>query len=176
MANAPANPNDATAIPPLLHSGSTRKQRAPTLYAIIFLKLVKAVLLILFALSVFSLRNSNFQEELSRALTEANVALQRDSLRAAAEMIHNISPGTIQLFAAGSFLYGVFSLVEGAGLIFRAAWAGWLVIAESAVFIPMEMWEVARHFSLTALLILVVNVGIVWYLYANRHRLFSKAR
>jgi len=177
MAAAPKmNPNAPPGIPPLLHAASPpRKERAPTLYAIIVVKLIKAVFLLLFAFAVFSLRNSNLQEELSRVLAEANLAVEGSAAATAAEVLRNVSSGTIELFAAGSFLYGAFSLVEGAGLMFRAAWAGWMVIAESAIFIPLEIWEAVLHFSLTALLILVLNVGIVWYLYANRYRLFYKA-
>ena len=169
------DPKAAPDIPPLLHSIPPRNQRAPTLYAIIVFKLVKAVFLLLFAFAVFNLRNSNLQEELSRVFADANLGFQGGAVAAAAEVIQNISPRTIQFLAAGSFLYGVFSLIEGTGLIFRAAWAGWMVIAESAVFVPLELWEVVQHFSLTAILILILNIAIVWYLYANRLRLFSKA-
>jgi uncharacterized membrane protein (DUF2068 family) len=82
----------------------------------------------------------------------------------------------------------LFSLVEGVGLIFRAPWAGWLAIGESAFFIPIEIYELARHPKVAEvynthpawwnhpkfglLLVLVVNILIVWYLLQNRHRLF----
>jgi uncharacterized membrane protein (DUF2068 family) len=88
----------------------------------------------------------------------------------------------------GSFLYSLFSLVEGVGLIFRVPWAGWLAIGESAFFIPIEIFElVRRHRSempnparpellsnpqFGLLIVLAINVFIVWYLYTNRKRLF----
>ena len=78
----------------------------------------------------------------------------------------------MQLFLIGTLLYGAFSLVEGVGLIFRAAFAGWMVIAESAVFVPLEIWEMLRSFSITVTIVLILNIAIVWYLYGNRHRLF----
>jgi uncharacterized membrane protein (DUF2068 family) len=75
--------------------------------------------------------------------------------------------------------------VEGVGLIFRAPWAGWLAIGESAFFIPIEIFELVHHHELAQRgelvhpgfvwkisLILALNVLIVWYLFQNRKRLF----
>ena len=35
-------------------------------------------------------------------------------------------------------LFSLFPLVEGTGMLFRAGWAGWLAIGESAFFVPIE--------------------------------------
>jgi uncharacterized membrane protein (DUF2068 family) len=69
-------------------------------------------------------------------------------------------------------LFSLFPLVEGIGMLFRAGWAGWLAIGESAFFVPIELYELARKFSIYVLLVMVVNVIIVWYLYAYRVTLF----
>jgi uncharacterized membrane protein (DUF2068 family) len=63
-------------------------------------------------------------------------------------------------------------MVEGIGLMYRVGWAGWLAIGESAFFIPIEIYELAHHFTKLVLLILIINIGIVWYLLKNRARLF----
>jgi uncharacterized membrane protein (DUF2068 family) len=59
------------------------------------------------------------------------------------------------------------------GLIFRASWAGWLAIGDSAFFIPIECYELEHHFSWVVLVILGLNILIVWYLLRNRERLFK---
>ena len=83
-------------------------------------------------------------------------------------------------------LLGLFLLVGGSGLAFRAKWAIWLAIGESAFFIPIEIFELVRRRALapenhphlfshpkTGLtIVLAVNILIVWYLYENRNRLF----
>lgn len=74
--------------------------------------------------------------------------------------------------AAGTFLYSLFSLVEGVGLMFRVSWAGWMAIGESAFFIPIEVYEFVHRFSKSVLLILIINIVIVCYLLKNRERLF----
>jgi uncharacterized membrane protein (DUF2068 family) len=80
----------------------------------------------------------------------------------------------VRWWATGTLLYSLFSLVEGIGLMFRAPWAGWLAIGESAFFIPIEVRELVHrpHFSWVVFSVLVINVIIVWYLLQNRKRLF----
>ena len=52
---------------------------------------------------------------------------------------------TCAWLASGTLLYGLFLLVGGTGLAFRANWAIWLAIGESAFFIPIEIFELVRH-------------------------------
>ena len=84
--------------------------------------------------------------------------------------------------ASGTFLCGLFLRVEGIGLSFRAKWAIWLAIGESAFFIPIEIFElIPRHNRAAPLLsrlliVFVINVVIVWYLFKNRERLFRQPR
>ena len=98
-----------------------------------------------------------------------------------ANKLAQVTPATVIWFARGTVLYSLFSLVEGVGLIFRAGWAGWLAIGESAFFIPIEIYELVKPFSganqhrhtVSLLVILGLNILIVWYLLQNRKRLFS---
>jgi uncharacterized membrane protein (DUF2068 family) len=41
----------------------------------------------------------------------------------------------------------LFSIIEGGGLMFRASWAGYLAIGESAFFVPIEIYELMHRFS-----------------------------
>jgi uncharacterized membrane protein (DUF2068 family) len=88
----------------------------------------------------------------------------------------------------GTFLYGVLMLTVGLGLALRTRWAIWLAIGQYAFFIPIEIFKLLRartgghsghptgqtfsHPRLDMLLVLAVNVGLVWYLFKNRNRLF----
>src|SRR5688572_17545146 len=164
------NPLPTPQIPPILPPQPRQKQRAPTLYAIIGFKLLKGFLLLVAAFAIYNVRDLNLQQEFQRALAEANIPID-GILADYVNLLGQVSSNMIRLIVAGSFLYGAFSLVEGAGLMFRAAWAGWMVIGESAIFVPLELWELVRQFSVFVLLVLVLNVGIVWYLYTNRRRL-----
>jgi len=157
--------------PPIIRV--VRSPRAPTLYAIIAFKVVKGVLLLLAAGVVFSLVGVNLQQEFTRVLQEANLDPGGKLFGDFGRWLQTVSPGNVRLFAAGTVLYSIFSLVEGTGLWLRAAWAGWMAIGESAFFVPVEIYQMLGHFSLFLAAILILNIVIVWYLYANRLRLFT---
>ena len=39
-------------------------------------------------------------------------------------------------------------------------------------FIPIEVYDLSHHLRTSIIIILILNIGIVWYLFQNRHRLF----
>jgi len=93
----------------------------------------------------------------------------------------------MRVVASGTMLYGLFLFVGGTGLAFRAKWAIWLAIGESAFFIPIEVFELVRrrvpvsedhphplfpHPHIGLAIVLALNILIVWYLLKNRERLF----
>jgi uncharacterized membrane protein (DUF2068 family) len=148
------------------------KKRAPTLYFIILIKLGKGLLFLLLALGVYSLSDNNLPEEFREMLQILHLDPEKKFFTAMAVKLSRITPANIIWVASGAFLYSLFSLVEGTGLIFRVSWAGWLAIGEAMFFIPLEVFELMHHFSIGVLVILALNVMIVWYLLQNRHRLF----
>ena len=148
------------------------KGKAPTLYVIIAIKLLKGLFLILLGLGVYRLSDNNLPEQFRDALQFFHIDPEKRFFSELAQRISEITPTNVVWVARGTVLYSLFSLVEGVGLIFRASWAGWLAIGESAFFIPIEIYEMMRHPSLGLMVILGLNVLIVWYLFQNRERLF----
>ena len=148
------------------------KQRAPTLYVIIAIKLGKGLLLLLAALGVYRLSDDNLPEAFRQVLLFLHLDPEKKFFTDLASKIGSISEAKMIWLAGGTVLYSLFSWVEGIGLIFRVSWAGWLAIGESAFFIPIEVYELIHRATPTIVLVLALNVLIVWYLFANRHRLF----
>ncbi len=67
------------------------------------------------------------------------------------------------------------TLVEGLGLWLGAAWAEYMVVISSGIFVPEEFLAMLRHFTWFRLSILVVNgiicvyvAGLVWGRYKHR--------
>lgn len=146
---------------------------APTLYAIIAMKLFKGLFFAVLALIVYTHSDKDVAQEFSNLLQWlrlnpegkfwANLIAQMDGLTQA-RIVH---------LAYATFIYSLFAVVEGVGLMFRLTWAGWLSIGESAFFIPIEIYELSRRFTWFVFVIMVLNSFMVFYLYANRERLFS---
>ena len=157
------------------------EKRAPTLYGIIIFKLIKGSLFLTLAIVAYTLSDNNLPDEYRGFIRHIQPVLELLRVHPAnkffthiAEEIGGLTEAKVLWAAAGTLVYSLFSLVEGAGLIFRITWAGWLAIGESAFFIPIELYEITRRakFSWWLLTVMVINVFIVWYLFKNRHRLF----
>jgi uncharacterized membrane protein (DUF2068 family) len=165
--------------------GSEKKKRAPTLYFIIVVKLAKGLLAVLLAFGVYKLAGKDLSSLFDRLLVFVHLDPENRFLSDIGDRLDSITPANVRWVATGTFLYSLFSLVEGVGLIFRASWAGWMAIGESAFFIPIEIFELVHHhelaergelahpgFAWKLSLILGLNILIVWYLLQNRARLF----
>ncbi len=149
-----------------------KKQRAPTLYIIIAIKLGKGLFLLSLALGVYSLVGNDLKEMFDRAIRWVRLDPEKKFFSDMAAHVGRITDANVRWVATGTLLYSLFSLVEGVGLMFRVSWAGWMAIAESAFFIPIEVYELLHTFSVTVTVILIINIVIVWYLLDNRERLF----
>jgi len=172
---------------PLMAENTTTpvvKKCAPTLYLIIADKLFKGVLSLLLAFGVYKMAGVDLSDLFDRLVRWVHLDPEDRFLTDLVDLIDQITPANMRWVATGTLLYSLFSLVEGLGLIFRAKWAIWLAIGESAFFIPIEIYELVRrhvlnhpqpellsHPKLSLLVVLGCNVLIVWYLYANRKRL-----
>jgi uncharacterized membrane protein (DUF2068 family) len=156
------------------------KKRAPTLYAIIVLKIVKGLLFVGLAVTLYTLSDNNLPDEFRSLLQHLKLNPERRFFADLAIQVGQLTEKRVVLAAVGTLVYSLFSLVEGTGLMFRVSWAGWMAIGESAFFIPIEVYEILnrlknpeRHNPPSILVaILGLNVLIVWYLFQNRHRLF----
>jgi uncharacterized membrane protein (DUF2068 family) len=81
--------------------------------------------------------------------------------------IFRITPKELRELSAGTFLYAALFATEGIGLLTRKHWAEYFVIVTTGLGIPLELYELARHFTAVKLAVLVINVLIVWYLVAR---------
>jgi uncharacterized membrane protein (DUF2068 family) len=66
--------------------------------------------------------------------------------------------------SAGTFFYASILLTEGVGLLMRKHWAEWFTVISTAVFIPLELYEIYERFTWVRVGVLALNLAIVWYL------------
>jgi uncharacterized membrane protein (DUF2068 family) len=82
----------------------------------------------------------------------------------------SISPQQIREFSLGSFIYAGLRMIEGVGLVMRKRWAEYLVVIITAIFIPLELYELFHRFTPVRLVVLLLNVAVVLYLARNLRR------
>ena len=67
--------------------------------------------------------------------------------------------------AIAAVIYSAVRMVEAFGLWLRKAWAEWFAVLTGSMYLPIEMFEVARHVTWPRVTVLVVNLGVVSYLF-----------
>jgi uncharacterized membrane protein (DUF2068 family) len=162
-------------------------KKAPTLYFIVVGKLVEGVLLLAGGVSIYLLAKKNLPDLFDQFIRWMHLDPEGRFFADIGDRLENITPHNVHAVASWLFLYGLFKTVGGLGLLFRAPWAIWLAIGESAFFIPIEIYELIRrhtqegeaqahamfaHPKIGIAIVLAANVLIVWYLFQNRNRLF----
>ena len=81
--------------------------------------------------------------------------------------IFRVTPRQLKELSLGTFLYAGLFATEGIGLLLRKRWAEYFTIVTTALLIPLEVFELARHFTMVKLAVVVVNALIVLYLVAR---------
>jgi uncharacterized membrane protein (DUF2068 family) len=162
-----------------------KPKHAPTLYVIAAIKLGKGLLLVLAALGIFALAGKDLSSVFEDFLRWIHLDPERKFFTNIADWLNTVTPENVKTVASGTMIFGVFLMTIGIGLACRAKWAIWVVIGESAFFIPIEIYELVRHRlpetdahhmfahpKIALAVLLAVNVFVVWYLFKNRERLF----
>src|SRR6266571_7490106 len=103
-----------------------RKNRAPTLYAIIAIKLLKGLLFVALAIVAYTLSDNDLPAEYRHLLHLLRLNPERRFFTDLATQVGKITEANVLWVAAGTLVYSLFSLVEGVGMMFRVSWACWM--------------------------------------------------
>jgi len=71
---------------------------------------------------------------------------------------------TLKHLSGLTFAYGAIFMIEGIGLMLKQRWAEYLTVVVTFSLVPLEFYELARHFTALKLAILIGNIAIVIYL------------
>ncbi len=146
---------------------SSREPFSVVLFLIGLFKLVKALLLI--AVGIGAIRF--LHKDLSSAVLHWAQVLRVDPdnryMHRVLVSIFRVTPKQLRELSIGTFIYAGLFLTEGCGLLLRKHWAEYFTIITTGLFIPLEIYELARHFTTLKLAVAVINVLIVWYLVAR---------
>jgi uncharacterized membrane protein (DUF2068 family) len=167
-------------------AAKTKPKRAPTLYFIVAFKFMKGIAALLLAIGVYSLSDNNLPNDFRRLLEFLHIDPEKKFFLDIADRLNDVTPANLHWLTGVTITYGLFMLVQGVGLACRVSWAVWLVIAESAFFVPIEILDLIHrhnpnsehphllaHPKIAVLIVLAVNVAIVWYLFKNRERIIK---
>jgi uncharacterized membrane protein (DUF2068 family) len=80
------------------------------------------------------------------------------------DLTERINDTRLWSMAIAALMYFIVRMVEAVGLWLRKSWAEWFAVLTGGMYIPIEIFEVARSVTWPRVTVLVVNLGVVSYL------------
>jgi uncharacterized membrane protein (DUF2068 family) len=148
-------------------------KRDPWILLIGLFKLLKGVSLLILAFGLLKLLHRDVAAVTEHWIEVMRVDPDNRFIHRALLRIFNVTPKQLKELSAGTLVYAAIFLTEGTGLLARKYWAEYMTLISTGLFIPLEVYEIHRHFTLLKAAVTVVNVLIVWYLAA---RIKSRSR
>jgi len=133
-------------------------------------KLVKGLLLLAVAVGALHLLHKDVAQEVRAWVTQIHVDPDSRHVDRLIGLLMPLDDRRLRAISAGTMFYAALLLTEGTGLLFRQRWAEYFTVIVTGSFIPLELYELSRHITLTRLVVLTINVAIVWYLICHLRR------
>ncbi|MFN2454744.1 MAG: DUF2127 domain-containing protein [Pyrinomonadaceae bacterium] len=135
----------------------------------------KGVLVLIIGIALLTLIHRDAQEVAETIVRYSHLNPDRKFLRRFVEFAGTVSDARLWFMGAIALLYSTIRFTEAYGLWRGRVWAEWFAIISGAVYVPIEIYELARQPSLFKVAVLVLNVLIVGYLiyvrwYANHEK------
>ncbi|MGI1998969.1 DUF2127 domain-containing protein [Shewanella frigidimarina] len=79
--------------------------------------------------------------------------------------VGSVSQSSLTLMAFGAAVYTSVRFIEAYGLWHNMRWTQWFALLSGAIYLPFELYEMIRHFSVLSVIVLLVNLVVVMYMY-----------
>jgi uncharacterized membrane protein (DUF2068 family) len=141
-------------------------------------KLLKGVLLLVLGLGLLNLVHADIASLFTQLLETLYLDAHSRLLHALALKVKALQPENVLMVSVVSLAYAGLLLTEGLGLWFERAWAAYLTVVSTSVFIPFELYEIVKQVTAPKIGVLLLNLAIVLYLIAQlkQHTLHSASR
>lgn len=175
----PAGSGPADDAPVLLRGRALRSAFILRLLAIE--RWVRGLLILLLGVGVLQFKSSQvslrtvFDRDLAAAkplLNQLGINATDSGLIHSVENALNAKGTTLDLVAAFLICYGALQLVEGTGLWLLKRWGEYFAVVATALFLPLEIYELTEKITVLRIGAFVINVAAVLYLLLAK-RLFG---
>lgn len=89
---------------------------------------------------------------------------KHEIINAIIDRLLNTSDRTLRISGYGALAYATLTMVEAVGLWYQKLWAELLVIVLVSMSVPLELYELAKGFSVVKVITLLVNLVVLTYL------------
>jgi uncharacterized membrane protein (DUF2068 family) len=150
------------------------KPRIGGLKVIAVIKILKGILLTGLAVGFFRSINKDMGEEVRQLTFRLRIDPENTFVRLLLEKVAKVDPHTLRTIGEVTLVYAAELYVEGIGLWLNQAWAEYLLIVATGVFMPWEAKSCIVRFSWERLAVFLVNLGVllyvIWVLWLQKRR------
>jgi len=141
-------------------------------------KFLKGLLLLIVSLGLLPLIHGEIATFFSLLLEALRLNTDSRFLHALVLRVDALQPHDVLMVSLMSLGYAAIFLTEGIGLWYEWSWAALLAVISTGFFIPLELYELAKRFTVLGFGVLLLNLFIVAYLATQlkRHTLRSRRR
>ena len=143
---------------------STGKTHARGLHIVALFEGAKGLLVLLVGFGLLSFIHKDVHESAQRLVEHIHLNPASHYPRIFLELTEHINDTKLWGMAIAAAMYFVVRMVEAVGLWLRKSWAEWFAVLTGGMYIPIEIFEVARSVTWPRVTLLVVNLGVVSYL------------
>lgn len=153
---------------PVRKSAQHRASQSSAVLVLIGLfKLLKALLLIAAGIGAIHYLHRDLAASVAHWVQVLRVDPDNRVIHGLLVRVFRVTPKQLRVLSVGTFVYAGLFATEGIGLLMRKRWAEYFTIVTTGALIPLEIYELARHFTVAKVVVTLVNVLIVLYLVAR---------
>ncbi|MEI6757061.1 MAG: DUF2127 domain-containing protein [Chlorobium sp.] len=134
------------------------------LRALAVFKAFKGFLVLFAGLALFSLIHQDIQLFTEQMFCHLHLNPAKHIPKLLLEATGNLTDRRIVLLALLAVLYSSIRLIEAYGLWFEKRWAEWITLVSGTVYLPIELYELAKGFSWLKIGFVLANLVIVSYM------------
>ena len=130
-------------------------------------KLAKGLLLLAVGIGAIKLLHKDVSELATSWIAAIRIDPDNRLIHGLIAKLGLMNDRKLEELSLGSFFYATLLLTEGIGLWLKKRWAEYFTIITTCSLIPLELYELEKRITITRIVLLLVNVAIVWYLFAQ---------
>jgi uncharacterized membrane protein (DUF2068 family) len=141
-----------------------RHRRRTALRAVASLELAKGLVVLLLGFGAVSLVHKDAWDVAEALLRFLHVNPDHHYAQVFLNLADNLTDKKLWAMAAGAMAYSIIRFVEAYGLWLERTWAEWFALISGALYVPFEAYEVVRRPTPIHVAVLLINLGIVFYM------------
>lgn len=128
------------------------------------LKLLKALALFVVGVGLLSLLHRDAAAAVRHWIGFFRLDVHARLIEELIAKVAGVDQHTMRRLGIGTLSYASVFAVEGVGLLLQKAWAEYMTTGVTISFLPIEIYELVAHPSITKALVMLINVAVVIYL------------